>query len=137
MISYQNSPNSLSDAYMLRLPLKTKWFEMTKLGIKTEDYRDINKFWIQRLVSIRFSRRDYKNESDVINLIIENKEYYSQNRMNKFTCNLMTLGYPASNEKEKILKKEHKGIIIRTGNPDWGAEPNKLYFVIIHGATLD
>jgi hypothetical protein len=31
---------------------------------------------------------------------------------------------------------EHKGIEIRTGNPDWGAEPNKLYFVIMHGAVI-
>ena len=45
----------------------------------------------------------------------------------------MTLGYPKSTDKEKILKIEHKGIEIRTGNPVWGAEPNKLYFVIKRG----
>ena len=29
----------------LQLSLKTKWFEMTKAGIKTEDYREINIYW--------------------------------------------------------------------------------------------
>ena len=28
----------------LQLSLKTKWFEMTKAYIKTEDYRDINEY---------------------------------------------------------------------------------------------
>jgi len=53
-----------------------------------------------------------------------------------FDCNIMTLGYPKNGDTERILKLEHKGIEIRTGNPEWGAEPNKLYFVIMHGATL-
>ena len=33
----------------LQLSLKQKWFEMTKTGINTEDYREINKYWIKRL----------------------------------------------------------------------------------------
>ena len=53
-----------------------------------------------------------------------------------FTTNTMTLGYPKSTDAERILKLEHKGIEIRTGNPEWGAEPNKLYFVIMHGTIL-
>jgi len=35
----------------LRLSLKSKWFEMTKSGIKKEDYREINSYWIKRLTS--------------------------------------------------------------------------------------
>lgn len=50
-----------------------------------------------------------------------------------FETNTMTLGYPKATDSDRILKLEHKGIEIRTGNPDWGAEPNKLYFVIKHG----
>ena len=48
----------------------------------------------------------------------------------------MTLGYPKANDNERILKIEHKGIVVRAGNPEWGAEPNKLYFVIMHGGFL-
>ena len=54
----------------------------------------------------------------------------------KFDSNIMTLGYPKSTDSDRFLKIEHKGIEIRTGNPEWGAEPNKLYFVILHGSFL-
>ncbi len=79
---------------------------MTKSGIKTEDYREINDYWQKRLF------KDFK-------------------------FNIMTLGYPKSTDTDRILKLEHKGIEIRTGNPQWGAEPNKLYFVILHGKIID
>jgi len=42
----------------------------------------------------------------------------------------MTLGYPKKDDTERIIQFEHLGIEIRTGKPEWGAEPNKLYFVI-------
>ena len=48
----------------------------------------------------------------------------------------MTLGYPKSNDTERILKLEHKGIEIREGKPEWGAEPGKKYFVIKHGQPI-
>ena len=104
----------------LRLPLTTQWFEMTKAGIKTEDYREINDFWKSRLT--------------------DQKKYWKKPQrlwqIKSFDCNVMTLGYPKSSDTDKILRYEHKGIEIRTGNPEWGAEPNKLYFVILHGKQL-
>ena len=48
----------------------------------------------------------------------------------------MTLGYPKSTDTGRILKLYHKGIEIREGDPEWGAEPGKLYFVIKHGKIL-
>ena len=59
-----------------------------------------------------------------------------QHVINKPHTNTMTLGYPKSNDSERILKLEHKGIEIGYGKPEWGAEPNKLYFIIKHGAIL-
>jgi len=121
----------------LQLSLKTKWFEMTKSGIKTEDYREINEYWLKRLFKdvlkedINFLIRDLKTGQRI--------ESVSQNYLTflkPFTQNTMTLGYPKSSDAEKILKLEHKGIEISTGNPDWGAEPGKLYFVIKHGEIL-
>lgn len=49
----------------------------------------------------------------------------------------MTKGYPKSGDTERILKLEHAGIEVRTGNPEWGAEPDKLYFVIKHGEIIN
>ena len=128
----------------LRMSLKSKWFEMTKTGVKSEDYRDINDYWCRRLLEI-----DEETEWAVWQELIEDlanpkrkhEDVYQclsffRVRFKKFDFNIMTLGYPKLNATERILKLEHKGIEIRTGNPEWGAEPNKLYFVIMHGAIL-
>ena len=125
----------------LRLSLKTKWFEMTKAGIKTEDYRDINEYWIRRLTNCKIDLTEAKNEllkggKAAINKypsLIDIPEHFTPK---KFDLNIMTLGYPSNDDAERILKLKHLGIRIRTGNPEWGAEPNKLYFVIMHGAVL-
>lgn len=50
----------------LRLSLKKKWFEMTKTGIKIEEYREINKYWVQRLMQPLFNRNDWKRENEII-----------------------------------------------------------------------
>ena len=120
----------------LTLSLKRKWFEMTKAGIKTEDYREINEYWMKRLLT-KQSYEHYLsckysggNEFENGNFDIDYVDFKT------FTNNVMTLGYPKSTDKERILKLEHKGIKIRHGNPDWGAEPNKLYFVIKHGEII-
>lgn len=125
----------------LRLSLKTKWFEMTKAGIKTEDYREINEYWIRRLTNCKINLTEAKNELlkggkasiEKYPSLLEIPDHFTPKN---FEANVMTLGYPKSGDTERILKLEHKGIRIRTGNPEWGAEPNKLYFVIMHGAVL-
>lgn len=113
----------------LQLSLKTKWFEMTKAGIKTEDYREISLYWKSRLLYRSFTL----NECGVNCINIGNRFY----KLKPFSCNTMTLGYPKSNDTERIIKYEHAGIEIRTGNPEWGAEPDKLYFVIKHGKQIN
>lgn len=123
----------------LQLSLKNKWFEMTKKGIKTEDYREITPYWCKRLLTVSnggiFDWEAYlSKEEDAKQLlvvgIVNNYFVYKQ-----FDTNTMTLGYPKTGDSERILKLKHKGIEIRTGNPDWGAEPNKLYFAIMHGLS--
>lgn len=120
----------------LRLPLKTKWFEMTKSGIKTEDYRDITPYWIMRFLDTS------KEPTWGINDFVREFQYHGnelgfiEKYGKKFTKNVMTLDYPKSTDTERVLRLEHKGIEIRTGNPEWGAIPGKLYFVIKHGNIL-
>jgi hypothetical protein len=128
----------------LQLSLKKKWFEMTNPNGNTEDYRDINDYWCRRLLEL-----DEETEWGVWSELIEdlvnpNRKYedvyqclsFFGARFKRFDVNTITLGYPKKSDTERSLKLEHKGIEIRTGNPEWGAEPNKLYFVIKHGKTL-
>lgn len=125
----------------LQLSLKTKWFEMTKAGIKKEDYREINPYWYNRLFSnahksklIRQEACDnFRNPNSATRWNFQNGYYF---KFKMFEQNVMTLGYPKNGDTERILKLEHKGIEIREGNPEWGAEPGKLYFVIKHGRIL-
>ncbi len=110
----------------LRLPLKRKWFEMTKAGIITEYYKEITPYWVKRLYDEKF-------------LIISdniNPENLKKYKFKNFTKNTMTLGLPKAGDTERIIQFEHAGIEIREGNPDWGAEPGKLYFVIKHRKKL-
>ena len=132
----------------LRLSLKQKWFEMTKAGIKTEDYREINEYWFKRLVFLHEKTFKYTTgyrwdsidtQLRFIYLLRITKDQFRKDMIgfNQFDGNTVTLGYPKSTDTERILKLEHKGIEIRTGNPEWGAEPNKLYFVIKHGNIIN
>ena len=125
----------------LQLSLKRNWFEMTKSGEKTEDYRGVNIYWAKRLV---YNLKDVllHRKSHVVGFVDDKDAYeFLTNTRNNFgykdfNINTMTLGYPKSSDSDRILKLEHKGIEIRTGNAEWGAEPDKLYFVIKHGREL-
>lgn len=134
----------------LQMSLKTKWWEMTKAKIKKADYRDITPYWAKRFL-LHCSEPLNKNLDDLdihqlcdelnncnncpggldeeIDFVLDN--WYLL--FKQFETNIMTLGYPKSTDSERILKLEHKGIDIGYGNQEWGAEPNKLYFVIKHG----
>lgn len=122
------------------MSLKTKWFEMTKAGIKTEDYREITPYWVKRLTG---NDQKLSFEEIVVALTDISIGYDSRHVwevygvcLKDFETNKMTLGYPKSTDTERIIEFEHAGIEIREGNPEWGAEPGKLYFVIKHGKKL-
>ncbi|WP_417444624.1 hypothetical protein [Joostella sp.] len=119
----------------LQLSLKKKWFEMTKAEIKTEDYREITPYWAKRLVG----NWGYVGESNGLFPNLHNSFMSSLNILDfkSLKVNKMTLGYPKSTDTERIIELEHKGIEIGYGNPEWGAEEGKLYFVIKHGEIIN
>ena len=122
----------------LQLPLIGKWFEMTKTT-KKEDYRSITPYWERRLYACTIGCTKSKIYGDcqeligneVVNSFPCHKCEWAEQK--KFYYNIMTLGYPKSTDTFRTLRFKHAGIEIRTGNPEWGAEPGKLYFVIKHG----
>jgi len=114
---------------------------MTKAGIKTEDYREITPYWVKRL-TWRFEEmesavfeefcEDLTNPTERHESLNELMRHFNA-ELAYFKTNIMTLGYPSKDDTERILKLKHEGIEIRTGRPEWGAEPGKIYFVIKHG----
>ena len=123
----------------LQLSLKKQWFDMTAVDGKSEEYREITPYWCTRLLEYQgmnirantfkalFTHNAYKF---VIEFINHNYDF------KHFDYNVMTLGYPSKDDRSRFKTFEHAGIEIRTGNPQWGAEPNKLYFVIKHGKKI-
>lgn len=117
---------------------------MTKAGIKTEDYREITPYWCNRLMLHEEKQQSkhtwwvYIRELKLWRLkeCIETDNKFFNFSVKQFDDNIMTIGYPKPTDTERILRLEHKGIEIITGNPEWGAEPGKLYFVIKHGKEL-
>jgi hypothetical protein len=124
----------------LRLSLKRKWFEMTKAEIKTEDYRELTEYWARRLLKkIPVPYGGYISAmSDFKKGKFDFSEWkqYAGKPFASFESNVMTLGYPSATDTDRILTIEHKGIEIGYGKPEWGAEPNKLYFIIKHGQII-
>ena len=138
----------------LQLSLKKQWFLLTESGIKLEDYREVTPYWCKRLLlghGNKLSKEYVDLEIEVlcdelngaincmgeldeeIEFVLDN--YYAS--FVQFATNIMTLGYPSKTDESRILRYEHAGIEIRTGVELWGAEPNKLYFVIKHGKRIN
>lgn len=102
----------------LTLPLKKKWFDFIKAGIKKEEYREICDYW-----GVRFASRDvWANEFCIKDV--------GEIALKHFDRLVFTLGYPKSTDKKRRLEFKNPKIRIDTGKPEWGAEPGKLYFVI-------
>lgn len=121
----------------LKMSLKRKWFEMTGPDGKPEDYRELTEYWTKRLCE---PTDEDVSISDVMYYLNGGKKDPLVSNMFKFKdfkYNIMTLGYPSKDQKNRFKIFEHAGIEVRTGNPEWGAEPGKLYFVIKHGKIID
>lgn len=116
-------------AKTLHLTLKKKWFDMTLSKVKPEEYREIKKYWIKRLVG-----NLWKDEKDFLTWLENPPEDVTfQHVVNHFDTITCKNGY-SKNAPEFTIK--HLRIEIREGNPEWGAIPGKKYFVLKHGEIL-
>jgi hypothetical protein len=118
----------------LILNLIRHWYEMIDADIKPEEYRDIKKHWIRQLIPKQFTREDFKDEAAVIELIIQNADHYQNKRIKHFDYVEFRNGYAANAPR---FTRKCLGIEIRTGNAKWGAEPGKVYFVILLGEKVN
>ena len=95
---------------MLVLPIKKKWFDMIKSGEKKEEYREIKPYWTRRFLNNLYDLTIYKDATifSARGTIILKNGY--QNNAPKIKCLIE-------------LKQDY-------GKEEWGAEPNKLYYVL-------
>ena len=96
---------------MLVLPTKKKWFDMILSGEKKEEYRDVKPYYDSRLN--KFCHISTRN-------VMEN--YIPNNTFEVIFRN----GYSKSSPSIKCLCSCWYG----EGKVDWGAEPNKEYYIL-------
>jgi len=99
----------------LHLNLKAKWFGMIFRGEKPEEYRDIKPYWKKRLSHL--FPQEIRGET--LYPIVDSITFSN--------------GY-AEDRPQFVI--ELKGIEIREGNPEWGAQEGKKYFVLKLGEIL-
>lgn len=112
------------EARTLHLTLKKKWFDLILSGKKKEEYREVKDYWVNRL--------SFAHEGSV------GGDFYHKHRVVAYTFKTFDTitfknGYSA-NAPEIVV--ECKGIEIKEGNPEWGAEPGVKYFVLSVGEIL-
>lgn len=96
---------------MLILPIKKKWFDMILSGEKKEEYREIKPYYDNRFYHFRTREID----KNTFSLCIESPEYA-----------LFRNGYSSNSPTIKCQIEITTGI----GKPEWGAEPNKEYYIL-------
>lgn len=97
---------------MLTLPIKKKWFDMIKSGVKKEEYREIKPYYDKRLFN--YCR------------LVALEEYaYDVWGHPEFEV-IFRNGYSKTSPKIKCKVNCRKGY----GKPEWGAEPDKEYYVL-------
>ena len=111
----------------LFLPLKKKWFDMIKAGIKKEEYREISEYWFKRFCGT--APAIYRI---MFRTCMEMKDYsmVKETNITKYDKLVFTLGYPKADDTERRLEFKNPKIQIGKGKPEWGANPSKTYFVI-------
>lgn len=97
---------------VLQLTLKKKWFDMIASGEKKEEYREIKKYWGDRLCNNGKQWLDGFKEFDAV---------------------LFINGY-SPNSPRVLVSCE--SIDFGNGNPDWGAVEGVEYFVITLGDII-
>lgn len=97
---------------ILHLNLRKKWFEMILAKIKPEEYRELTAYWEVRFCNfITDQLQEFKDYNTVI----------------------FSNGYAKDRPQFAI---ELKGITIREGKSEWGAEEGKEYFVLELGDII-
>lgn len=105
---------------MLTLPIKKKWFDMILSGEKKEEYREIKSYYDKRFSKIILPSgivNCYINANLKTGKIIEIQNYQTI---------LFRNGYSSNSPTISCRVKIEKGY----GKEEWGAEPNKLYYVL-------
>lgn len=95
---------------MLTLPIKKKWFDMILSSEKKEEYREIKPYWTKRFLNGLYDLK-------------VNKDYFIINAQGTV---IFQNGYQKNAPRIKCFIELTQGC----GKEEWGAEPNKEYYIL-------
>lgn len=134
----------------LHITLVKKYFDLTDSGEKPEEYREINEYWVARLMQLDKPFEKPQNSIYYDNLMqafVFNWGYFnSRSESAELLLSNNNVSFKSFDDVKAVngygnhrpnWRREFLGIEIRTGRPEWGAEPGKKYFVIKLGEKLD
>ena len=98
---------------MLVLPIKKKWFDLIKAREKIEEYREIKSYYASRFF------RNYIDSGCGLEWVLNNDPEV-------YTHIILRNGYSSNSPSIQCYVRINKGY----GKEEWGAEPNKLYYVL-------
>ncbi len=129
----------------LNLNLIRKWFIMIKSLIKKEEYREISPYFCSKFLLFNGKHESRK--------FWDNLYLFSNNGISLWSLISLRLqlknGHVSFKHHDTItfsngmtppvprFEIDKKGISIGEGNPDWGAIPEKKYFVLELGNKVD
>ena len=108
---------------MLTLPIKKKWFDMILSRIKMEEYREIKPYYTTR----------FRNALNVCGLPQDIFVNYCKDVLSEPFKVKFVNGY--GNDKPYFIA--YVTLTVDTGYEDWGAVPNKEYYVLFINKIID
>lgn len=111
----------------LHLPLKKEWYEMIESGVKTEEYREIKPYWINRLRDKSFTCAD----KACYHCDCELSCFLKECKFERFEQVIFFYGYT-----KRTMTFEIESITIGKGKPEWGAPVDEDVFIIKLGKRI-
>lgn len=120
---------------ILELTVTKQWYEMISSGIKKEEYREIKRYWLNRLFEPLAKKYKYLPDF-AIGPSLDSTKYSTipvYTKARQFDAIRFTNGYGGNRPSFLI---ECKGVKVGTGRKEWGA-PNVRVFILELGRILE
>lgn len=113
---------------MLVLPIKKKWYDMILAEKKKEEYREIKDYYAIRFMNVLgetyYKDPDKKWRRSMID------DFIGECRVNWFKDEPFKVMFRNGYSKRSPFIIAECILTIGTGNPEWGAEADKEYFIL-------
>ncbi|WP_316743732.1 hypothetical protein [Pedobacter antarcticus] len=116
----------------LHLTLKKKWFDMIACGEKKEEYRDLKKYWIRRLI-IDLECCEYYSWGGMERVIKDQEKCDVTYSFDEFDTVIFRNGYA---KDAPTITVQCLGISIGPAKPEWSDNWQGKVFIIKLGEVL-